>query len=200
METLTLDADRIEWVAGTASAVGHVEVVAGDDRLTGKRASWDGHTLVVEDGVLRRPDGELRFARAEVVPDGGAVLLEARVETAGAVVQTERLDVGKTWQATGTDVVPCTCADGGPPALSFRANRVDVVPGDVITLHGATIRLFGLPVLPVPWWRVPLDPKHLRLLLPEVSYGEDGFAAKVLARGGVGGATLTAGPIGRAHV
>lgn len=198
MDTVQLDADRIEWAAARATAEGNVAVVVGTDRLTGVRATWDGHTLVVEEGVLTRPDGELRFSRAEVVPDDArAVLLEARVETGGATVTTERLAVGETWQASTTEVEPCACADGKPGALSFKAARVEVVPGEVVTLHGAVIRLFGVPVLPVPWWRVPLDPGHFRVLLPEVSWGEDGAAVKVLGRGGVGAATVTGGPAWR---
>ncbi|MFN7145297.1 MAG: hypothetical protein ACK4YP_16105, partial [Myxococcota bacterium] len=202
-DAVEIQADRVEWSAGTAVAEGGVEVRFGDQVLVGTRATWDGAVVTVESGEYRRADGVFAFDRAEVRPrDGTGVVVEARAETGGALITAERLAVGERWEATGATVVPCQCDDGGPPALSFRAARVTVVPEEVVIVRGGVVRVFAVPVLPVPYWRVPLDPKRFRLLVPEVGWGEYGPAAKIEGRGGVslGGADwfLQGGPAWRA--
>ncbi|MES2640095.1 MAG: hypothetical protein V4850_11450 [Myxococcota bacterium] len=194
-----VDAERIEWAGGVAVAEGAVEVRFGDEVLRGARATWDGTTLVVEDGVYRRPDGELAFDRAEVHPAvGTAVLVDSRVETGGAQITADRVEVGEgRWTASGATVLPCRCTDGAPPALSFRAKRVTVIPDRVVIVHGGVVRIFDVPLLPVPYWRVPLDPHRFRILVPEVGWGTFGPSALVEGRGGVGDWMFQGGPAWR---
>lgn len=194
-----IQADRVEWSGGVATAEGGVEVRFGDQSLVGERATWDGELVVVERGEYRRPDGVFVFDRAEVRPrDGTGVVVAARAETGGALVVAERVEVGERWEATDATVVPCQCADGGPPALSFRAARITVVPEEVVIIHGGVARIFSIPVLPVPYWREPLDPHRFRLLIPELGWGEYGPTAKIEGRGGVGDWYLQGGPAWRA--
>lgn len=191
-------ADRVEWSEGVAAAEGGIVVTFGDEVLVGERATWDGTTLVVERGEYRRPDGVFVFDRAEVRPrESAAVVVEARAETGGAAIAAERVTLGETWSAEGARVVPCPCADGGPPALTFSAARIEVVPERVVIIHGGLARVFDVPVLPVPYWRVPLDPRRFRVLLPEVGWGEYGTSAKVAGRFGVGDWFVEAGPAWR---
>ncbi|MDP2316092.1 MAG: hypothetical protein Q8P41_24560 [Pseudomonadota bacterium] len=192
-------ADRVEWAGGVAVAEGSVAVHFGDQSLTGARATWDGVTLVVEQGLYRRADGAFAFDRAEVRPaPGTAVLVDVRVTTGGASIVAERLELGEErWTADGATVVPCECADGGPPALSFTAARIEVVPDRVVIVHGGVARVFEVPILPVPYWRVPLDPHRFRLLLPEVGWGSFGPSAGIQARGGVGDWMIQGGPAWR---
>jgi len=196
---LEVEAARVEWADGTIVAEGGVEVRVGAHSLSGARATWDGALLVVEEGVYRRHEGTLAFDRAEVHPaEGTAVLVESRVTTGGAAVEAERLVLGEgSWSAEGATVVPCTCADGGPPALGFQARRITVVPDRVVVVHGGAVRVFEVPVLPVPYWRIPLDPRRFRLLFPEVGWGEFGPSASLQGRGGVGSAFVQGGPAWR---
>jgi hypothetical protein len=198
-DAVEIEADRVEWSAGAAAAEGAVRVTMGDERLDGVRATWDGERLVVEQGVYTRSDGVLAFERAEVWPrSGAAVLFEARAERAGASVEAERIEVGARWEATGATVVPCACADGGPPALSFRAARLTVVPERVVIVHGGVARVFGAPILPIPLARVPLSPDRFRLRLPELGWGSYGPSVGWEAQGGVAGWTFRGGPAWRA--
>ena len=196
---LEVEAARVEWAQGAMVAEGGVEVRFGAHALAGARATWDGTTLVVEDGVYRRPEGTLAFDRAEVHPaEGTAVLVETRVETGGAAIEADRLELGEgMWTAEGATVVPCACTDGGTPALGFRARRITVVPDRVVVVHGGVVQVFEVPLLPVPYWRIPLDPRRFRLLFPEVGWGEYGPSASIQGRGGVGTAFVQGGPAWR---
>ena len=201
MEAVEIAADRVEWSAGVARAEGAVEVHIGEQVLVGTRATWDGVTLVVEAGEYRRPDGTFAFDRAELRPrEGTGVVVAARVETGGAVVSAATLTVGERWEATHATVAPCACDDRGAPAVTFRAARITVVPDEVVILHGGVVRVFTVPILPVPYWRVPLDPHRFRLLLPELGWGEYGAAAKIEGRGGVGDWYVQGGPAWRQDV
>jgi hypothetical protein len=196
---VAIEADRIEWHAGIATAEGSVTVALGDSSLVGTRATWDGVTLVVEEGEYRRRDGTLAFDRAEVTPTPGvAVLVHGRATSGGAALTAERMSIADgRWTAEGATVTPCTCTDGARPALSFSAASITVIPAKVVILHGAVVRVFGVPVLPVPYYRVPLDPHRFRLLFPEVGWGSNGANAQIEGRGGVGPWTFQGGPAWR---
>ncbi len=198
-EVVQIEADLVEWAAGVATAAGGVDVRFGDAGLSGRRATWNGTLLVVEDGEYRRPEGVLAFDRAEVTPAAGtAILTRSRVTLAKGRLDAEILTVSpEAWQATGADVVPCVCDDGGPPALTFSAARITVIPMRVVILRGGVARVFGVPVLPVPYARLPLDPHRFRVLLPEVGFGESGASAQVAGRGGIGDWSFQGGPAWR---
>jgi hypothetical protein len=193
---LEIQADAIRWEAGVAEAIGAVEVHLGDDTLVGARATWDGVVLRVEQGEYRRADGVFAFDSAEVRPAAGtASVVTTRIATGGAEIRADRLELAEgKWQAVGATVLPCLCTDGAPPAITLSAARITVIPDRVVILHGGVFRVFGAPILPVPWARLPLDPHRFRVLLPELGWGEDGPSARLAGRGGVGDYFLEGGP------
>lgn len=199
-----LVATHIEWRAGAAVAEGAVVLTFGDQRLTGARATWSGDRIVIEHGVYTRADGVLAFDRAEVaLRDRGATLEAVEARTGDAVLRAGRLEVAEgRWRGEDAELFPCSCADGAPAALSLKARRIDVIPGEVAIVRGGTVRVFGVPVVPVPWWRVPLDPRGFRLGFPDVRHGDDGWAGSILGhailgQGGVGSVAMHAGPAWR---
>lgn len=98
--------------------------------------------------------------------------------------------------ASGVVLEPCTCDDGKPTAITLSARDVEV-HADFVLVQGGAIRVFTLPLLPLPKLRVPLDPDRFRLLLPEVGYGTPGLSANLRGQFGLDGWKVTAGPAWR---
>ncbi len=170
---LELSADRLSWTRGRFVAEGRVRVVLGPDVLVAERAEGDATSVRVERGTWTRQGATLHF-------DEATIRVESR---SGALL--------------GAVVEPCACADGRPAALRFRATRVDVVDAEVAVVRQGVVEVFRVPLLPVPYWPVILDPRRFRLLLPEVGYGEPGFSARWHGRGGVGDYWVQGGPAWR---
>ncbi len=203
---LKVQADRIEWAAQAATAEGHVVLLWGGERLEAERAEWTPTGLVLERGSWERSEGGLFFERAEILlPPETALLYEARLSFQGATLTSGRLELGKeSWKGEDASLVPCTCHDGAPPALSFSAQKFQLFANPkepespkILLLHGGMVRIFRLPVLPLPWARIPLDPDQFRLHLPEVGYGSRGWSASWGAQVGIDGWKMEGGPAWR---
>lgn len=203
---LKVQADRIEWAAESAVAEGNVWLIWGEERLEAQRATWTPTGLVLERGHWERAAEKLSFERAEILlPPETVMLYEARLDIQGASLAAGRLELGKErWEGEDATLVPCTCTDGGPPALSFSARAFQLrarpnAPEEptVLLLQGGMVRLFRLPVLPLPVARIPLNPQHFRLHLPELGYGSKGWSAGWSAQGGIEGWMLEGGPTWR---
>jgi hypothetical protein len=198
-DAVELVADRVTWVGGVAEAEGNVLLVSGDQRLAGERATLDGDRVTLEKGRYTRPDGEITFDVAEVslrTREGRLQHVEAHVR--GATITAEELRPSSSaWQAEGATLAACECPDGRPPALTFSAKHLEVQPGEVAILHGGMVRVYRVPLLPVPYWREPLDPRRFRLLFPEVGHGEPGWTANLYGQVGAGDWTFVGGPLWR---
>lgn len=200
VEQVTVRATRLTWVGGRLEAEGDVVVDVGDQRLRAAKASGTADELEIEDGVWSRPEGELRFARARIVLRArSGVVADAHAEVGGATLDAARLEVEADGDLRGTDarLTPCRCEDGAPSALSFRARDIELLDADVAVIHGGSVRIFDVPVLPVPWWREPLDPRRFRMLFPELGYGTPGWNARWRAQVGVADERLRFGPAWR---
>jgi hypothetical protein len=212
LEPVEIVAPAIALEGGVAVASGGVRVAVGDRVIEGERAEWtrdaDGRTRVtVLSGVLTGPEGRFVFERAEVVADGEVRVEQVAAEVGAATVRaaraTTRIDEGarpagaSAWQGQDVEIEPCACEDGGAPALTLRARGATIVPGQVLVLRGATVRLFGVPVLPLPALRLGLDPQRFRLLLPSGGLRDEGWYAQWFTRFGIGAWTVTGGPAWR---
>ncbi len=201
VEEVTLTADALTWEGGRFRADGHVTVTMGAERLLAESASGTPDQLDLVRGRWERADGALTFEAATVrVAALGASLTTARVERAGATLAAERIvvvDGSRDLVATTALLEPCHCADGGRPALSFRARRLTLLDTQTALIEGGTVRVFDVPVLPVPWWREPLDPRRFRLEVPELGYGSTGWSARWHGRVGVGESRIEFGPAWR---
>lgn len=195
--TITLEADRIEVHEGVATAEGNVRLTWEDQALVGDRATLDGRTVTLTHGTWTRAGETLRFETAAVdveTREGALTELHVTIDGASLAADEVRLGPAGTWEVVGADLDPCLCADGGRPALSFRARAAELVPDRAVVIHGGTVRVFDVPVLPIPYWRVLLDRERFHLLFPELGYGEDGVAARWEGEGTVRGWTLRGGP------
>lgn len=194
VDPVTVTAPRIRWEDGTAIAEGGVEVRWDDQRLFAARATWTGDRLRLEDGEWRRPDGTLRFARAEVV--GRTVVVDDAVLEGEARLGAERVTVEETgpWAADRASLWPCACADGGAPALTLGAREAEVEPGEVVVARGVTVRLFGVPVGWVPRVRVAMAPERFRVGVPELGWGDEGVAVAWSGGATIDGWRVDGGP------
>lgn len=202
MDALTLLADRVLWAGDEVRAEGHVTLVVGPDTLTAEAATWHRASGVVtlDAGAWARADGTLTFEAATVaLADRAADLRVVQAAADPWSLTADALAVGEgAWTGTGVRLTPCACDDGGPPAITFAAATAEVRPGEVAILRGGTIRVFDLPVVPVPAWRVPLDEGRFRLGVPEVGWGEQGLLLGWSGRATVDGWRISGGPAWRA--
>ena len=117
-----------------------------------------------------------------------------------AASATTSLAPGAGWLASSLAVAPCACDDGKPTAVTLSA-RTASIPGEdqpaFVLIRGGIVRLFTVPVLPLPPVRIPLDPDRFRLLLPEAGYGTSGLSASLSGQGSVDRWRLTGGPAWR---
>lgn len=192
---MELVADRLTWTAGGAVAEGHVVAELDGARVTAERAEVHGGLLLVDAGTLLRGTDAVTFERGAIrLHDGAAEFAGVAAEVGDATLVAETILVAGTWSAEHATLAPCSCADGQPPALTLSARRADVTPGEHVVLRGAALRLGGVPVLPLPAWREPLDPRRFRLELPELGHGSTGWSAALAGRWGVGDWRFSGGP------
>ncbi len=167
---LEVRADRLEWSAGRFSAEGNVQIRFGGDSILAARASGTAEHVELETATWFHGGATIRFERGTI-----------RVGNRDGAVEGVRLE-------------PCACADGKPPMLSFRAARVAPIDAEVAVIRGGAIELFRVPLVPIPYWPVLLDPRRFRLLLPELGYGEPGLSARWHGRAGLGDYWFEGGP------
>ncbi|MBM4393693.1 MAG: hypothetical protein FJ090_21415, partial [Deltaproteobacteria bacterium] len=167
---LELRADLLEWNAGRFSAEGSVRIQLGGDTIVAERAAGTAEQVEIEGATWFHAGATIRFERGTI-----------RVATREGEVEGVRLE-------------PCACADDEPPMLSFRAARVAPIDAEVAVIRGGAIEVFRVPLVPVPYWPVLLDPRRFRLLLPELGYGEPGVSARWHGRAGLGDYWFEGGP------
>jgi hypothetical protein len=183
-----LDADNVH-VEATSAAL--LQGTAGD-------------SLTLSDGWMQRGDApRVLFESATVQTDAShrwRVDGEDIAMPAGrGKLTAERaswVEDAPSGLASGVVLEPCTCEDGKPTAITLSARNIEV-NADFVLVEGAVIRVFTLPLLPLPRLRVPLDPDRFHLLLPEVGYGTPGLSANLRGQFGVDGWKVTAGPAWR---
>ncbi len=200
VERVAVRGDRLSWVGGRLEAEGNVVVEVGTDVLRARAATGTADLLTVFDGVWERPSGSITFATAQVkLRARSGILTTAHVEAGEVTLDAATLaaDASGNLLATSARLSPCRCTDGGRPALSFHAREIEVLEADVAIVRDGSLRLFDVPILPVPWWREPLDPRRFRLLFPELGYGADGWNARWRGRVGVQSEFFTFGPAWR---
>jgi hypothetical protein len=173
-EPAVLTADRVVWSGGVATAVGSVEVMAGDDRVVGETATWTDDRITVHQGTWSREGvGDVTFERAEVdLKTRGGTLDAAVIRTgsqraAGEFTWTER----DTLKGTAVTWTPCAC--DGRSAWGVSAQRIELSPGEWVAFGPGFIRVLDVPVIPVPGGKLPLS-RRSGLLWPRVGTGEDG--------------------------
>lgn len=201
VERVTVTADQLAFNAGRLLAEGNVVVRVGDDVLEAEVVDGTPEELTVKRGVWYRADGVVRFENATInLRARSGVIAEANLVRDGVTLDAARISMTEgpaLVRAEAARLEPCACEDGKRPALSFRARSIELIDAKVAVIRGGTVRVFDVPILPVPTWREALDPKQFRLMFPQVSYGSLGFSASEHVRFGAGPELVELGPAWR---
>lgn len=85
-----------------------------------------------------------------------------------------RRERGGELDATGVWFTTCACGENCRPLLAVSAANAHVVPNDRASFWWPTLRLFDVPVLPLPWISLPLRNRQTGLLFPIVAFNGPG--------------------------
>lgn len=169
--SLIADSVAIDAEAGTVTAAGNVEVLIGDRVLSASRIVYsDADGTVRAEGPLRLTDPDLGVVEAE----GAALtsdLTEGLVGSARLLLAGElQIAAAELRRAEGRytvlhDTIASTCevcSERDRPTWAIRAGRIvrDEVEKQIY-LRDATLEIFGLPVLWLPYFSIP-DPSTER--------------------------------------
>jgi len=133
--------------------------------------------MVLAGAEARAEDGEIRADRLRARPGElsaeGDVLFRWDAHRFQADVLEIREEEAGQFHFQGSDLwwTPCRC-DVAPWSLS--AKDAEGVLGEHLIVKRAVFRVCDVPVFPVPWLRLPLDPRAPRLLFPEFRFGDEG--------------------------
>jgi LPS-assembly protein len=160
----------------TYTAVGRVEIVQGDRRLTAKWARLNALTKIAHlRGNVVLVLGEDVFSGQE----GSFNLVTRSGEMRGAHLFLKknhfRVDsdlIRKTGEQTFyAEMATVTTCDADRTAWSFNANKVKVVLEGVARSQGNTLRLAGVPVFYSPFLALPvLTKRQSGLLMPNLEF------------------------------
>ena len=192
-------AAKLAWQAGGYVAEGGVQIWFGEDHVTAARAEGGADVLVLTQGTWVHDGSSLAFDSATIqIRSRDAVVRGATLTVGEATLIANSIAVEQgNVLANQATLTPCACDDGKPPAVQFTARHIDVIEAKVAVVRGGVVRVFTVPVLPVPYWRVPLDPDVFRLSIPEIAYGDLGVSTRWHGTWGVAGYRFDAGPAWR---
>jgi lipopolysaccharide assembly outer membrane protein LptD (OstA) len=77
--------------------------------------------------------------------------------SAAQIIQKDK----DTFLLKNSFITPCHCSLlGEPPIYGFSSQNAQIEVGDYVTLQGATIDVFTLPVFYIPWMKLPIKNKR----------------------------------------
>ncbi len=192
----------------TCSSTGTVTFQSGDVHAEADAAVLsdgpEGRRLVLYSGWMQRgTQPRVQFDTATLTPAPSVEWAGLSTSAGtGQLTADSATSSAAGLSAEGLRYAPCTCDDGRPTALTLSAKSAEIghdADGNAIfvLVRGGTVRLFDVPVLPLPHVRVPLDPDRFHLLIPEVGYGTPGLSASMRGQIGFDGWRVTGGPAWR---
>jgi hypothetical protein len=117
---------------------------------------------------------EIRVSPDQLAAEGAVSLTFPGHRLEAASIRLTQLPTGQvSIEAEQIAWTPCTCTKA-PWSVSAKTGEGTV--GETIVLKSGAFRVCGVPIVPVPYARIPMDPRAPRLLLPEVRYGDTGAA------------------------
>lgn len=180
---LVLRAPELEYrrIDGRVFAERNVVAVDGLRLLTASRLELEvetGHFLLRDGRLVVKRGVKADELRASV--DGGdedvsGVGIDALTVQAMCIEQeegSEGFTADRLWLTT------CECPGGGcRPLLSISARSADVIPGDRALLRWGWLRIFDVPLIPLPRFVLPLSDRRSGLLMPRPILGGPGGMA-----------------------
>lgn len=88
---------------------------------------------------------------------------------------------GNDFRARDGVWTPCHCEKDEAPAWAFRSSTIDAQPGGYATFNNAVLEIKGVPILYLPWFRVPIkDRRQSGLLMP--IFSEDSISGSTYSQ------------------
>lgn len=169
--SLLADEVAIDAEAGTVTATGNVEVLYGDRVLSASRIIYsDSDGTVRAEGPLRLTDPQFGVIEAEGavlaedltegLVDSARLLLAGELQIAAAELRRTEGRYTVLHETIASTCEICTAQDR--PTWAIRAERIvrDELEKQIY-LRNATLEIFGLPVIWLPYFRIP-DPSAER--------------------------------------
>jgi hypothetical protein len=169
-------ADRAALDDGWIEAEGPVVIDMGDQHLEGEGLRYHAATglLQIRQGEWTRGDRILRFEEAELIlADETGRLLRAGLMADGLWIEGEEFELQKDGRVQGRDVELSTCTCD-TKLWSVEAGEVDLQMGAEVRFERGRLQICERSVLPIPRGRVPLASRSSGLLIPELTWGEEG--------------------------
>lgn len=146
------------------------------------RSSYLGISACLWVWPVAAEQGRLSASLIEATPERAVAEGDVELRWSGHRFMAERLVVEEAaedvlrFEATDFLWTPCSC-EATPWAISGRS--AEGVLDDHVIIRRGTFRVCDVPVLPVPFLRVPLDRRAPRVLIPELRVGEAGSVVGV---------------------
>jgi hypothetical protein len=122
-------------------------------------------TAFAADGSLEIKGDSVRVSSEELRAEGDVSFLWDGHQIHADLLKIQLVEDGfSTFQ--GENVWWSRCVCGTPPWSVSAASAVGTV-GEELVLRNARLRVCDVPVLPVPWLRLPLNPRMPRVMFPE---------------------------------
>lgn len=121
----------------------------------------------------RREAFKTRRARWEASRKSAIKVESQGLETAYFRLEGEEITrvQGNDYEARNALFTPCFCEKDESPAWAFRADRVEAQVGGYADLHHPVLEIKGIPVLYLPYLKIPLkDRRQSGFLLPTIGY------------------------------
>jgi hypothetical protein len=124
-----------------------------------------GSLAIAAEPPLELHAASIRISDGTLDAEGEVTLTWERHHVRAELMRIELIENGPV-EVKGEDVwwTPCSCEQ---PPWAVSADSVEGVLGDHLVLRRARLRVCDVPVLPVPWMRIPMDPRAPRVLFPE---------------------------------
>jgi hypothetical protein len=186
---LEVHAEHLVYEDGTLVASGGVTLTRAGQTLDAEQGVFDldERVLTLSGGSLTRGPVEFSFAEATFAVDTDEALLEGVVaDGLGWYLTGARLLVLPDGALVVEDAVATVCEPACghrlPWVLEARSAHVD--PGRTLRVQGGLIRVFGLPLVPVPSWFTSLDPHEPHLEAPVLGWVDGHPAVRLPVRWG----------------
>ncbi|MGH2348092.1 MAG: hypothetical protein ACRDFT_01345, partial [bacterium] len=179
---ITVEADVITYdaVQQVSTAEGNVRAAFGRFRLFADAARVDLRSgVVIATGRVRLLDADGRELRGQTLTyntrseEGFLEPIEGRFERR-VYIRGSRVDVARRIYVMH-DATATTC-DPQRPIYRIAARRIEVIPGEELVAHDASVFLGGVRLFTIPRLRLSLRPGAEGPRLPSAGYNEtDGF-------------------------
>ena len=177
---ISIEADQVICSSGDVVGVGDVRLSSEAWQMEAARFRWEQYPsrLELEQGTLSSETCTLSFGSLQM-EDGELRLSSLTWHGRGPLSLRAANGVFSAGEWMFTDVEGSICQCAGRPLWGVSARSFSLVPEESVSWRRGWLRVADLPVLPMPWGRLPLRDRQSGLLAPRLGWTQDGPEAGV---------------------